>query len=262
MLSRAASWEIARLNKASVGLAQPSLAFKVWLQLTDVITVMKNFTVNHCEQPDNHAPSSISLAFLILFGFETVFFLLRILCRALKLSTWGWDDLFITIAYAGSVAMLIGRSLQGKSGMGRDIWTLTPDEITDFIKFFLIFGSTYTLALGAIRISICFFYLRLFPDERARQIVWATQIFNFVSFIILYIFYFLQCRPLSYYWTKWDGEHQGTCFNFSAMAYSHAGVNISLDLWMLALPFWQVMKTKMSPRKKVQAFVMFGCGIL
>ena len=204
----------------------------------------------------------MSVAYLVLFCFEAVFFLLRVLCRALKLSSWVWDDLLITMAFAGSVAMIVGRVLQGNLGMGRDIWTLTPDEITQFIKVFYVFGVIYAFTLGLIRMSICFLYLRLFPDEKVRRLVWATQIFNALVIVLSFIIYLLHCRPLSYYWTRWDGEHQGTCFNFSDMAYAHAGINISLDIWMLALPFWQIMKTEMSPRKKLQALVMFGCGIL
>lgn len=146
--------------------------------------------------------------------------------------------------------------------MGHNVWTLTPDEITEFIKVFYIFGIIYTLTLGLIRMSICILYLRLFPDEKARRLVWATQIFNALIIVLSTLIYFLQCHPLTYYWTRWDGEHQGNCFSFSDMAYSHAGINISLDIWMLALPFWQIMRTKMSPRKKLQALVMFGCGIL
>ncbi|KAH8783056.1 hypothetical protein F5883DRAFT_351013, partial [Diaporthe sp. PMI_573] len=223
--------------------------------------LMKNFTVTQCDHYENATKSSLSVAFLVLFCIEAVFFLLRVLCRALKLSTGGWDDLSITIAFAGSVAMIVGRVLQGKLGMGRDIWTLTPDEITQFIKVFYVFGVIYAFTLGLIRMSICFLYLRLFQDEKVRRLIWATQIFNALVIVLSFIIYLLHCRPLSYYWTRWDGEHQGTCFNFSDMAYAHAGINISLDIWMLALPFWQIMKTEMLPRKKLQALVMFGCGI-
>jgi hypothetical protein len=146
--------------------------------------------------------------------------------------------------------------------VGQDVWTLTPDEITKFIKYFFIFGFIYALTLGLIRMSICVLYLRLFQDDKARRLIWVTQIFNAVVVLLSAIIYFVQCRPLSYYWTRWDGEHQGTCFSFSAIAYVHAGINISLDIWMLALPFWTIMRTKLSPKKKLHALVMFGCGIL
>lgn len=223
---------------------------------------MWNFTVSQCEQPEHSAGSSIHVALLVLFCLETILFLLRLLCRALKLAAWGWDDLFIIASFAGSVVLIAGVVVEDRHGMGRDIWTLTPDQITQFVKNFFAFGSVYAFTLGLIKISICFFYLRLFPDERARGFVWATQIINALALVVFFIFYFLQCRPLNYYWTQWDGEHQGTCFNFSAMVYTHAGANILLDLWMLALPFSQIVHLTMSPGNKLQACVMFGCGIL
>lgn len=217
------------------------------LQPADMHAAMWNFTVTQCEPPEHSASSSVPVALIVLFSLETMFLILRIICRTLKLAAWGWDDLFIIAAFAGTVVLIAGCVVQGQHGMGRDIWTLTPDQITQFIKKFFMFGSVYAFTLGLIRISICFFYLRLFPDEKVRMLVWATQIFNAIVLVVFFIFYFLQCRPLNYYWTQWDGEHQGTCFNFSAMVYTHAGVNLLLDIWMLALPFSQIITLTMSP---------------
>lgn len=46
------------------------------------------------------------------------------------------------------------------------------------------------------------------------------------------------------------------------MAWSHAIVNIALDLWMLALPASQVWGLKMPLRRKIGVMIMFGLGIL
>ncbi|KAL2279610.1 hypothetical protein FJTKL_13299 [Diaporthe vaccinii] len=45
------------------------------------------------------------------------------------------------------------------------------------------------------------------------------------------------------------------------MAWSHAIINIALDLWMLALPASQVWGLKMPLRRKIGVMIMFGLGI-
>lgn len=146
--------------------------------------------------------------------------------------------------------------------MGRDIWTLTPDEITNYIKIFYVFGFIYTITLALVKASICFLYLRLFSNLKFRRIVWATQAFNFALMITFIFAYAFQCTPPDHFWEMWHGEKQGKCLSFSVLSWTHSGLGILLDLWMLALPFWQVLKLNLPLRKRLDAFVMFGCGIL
>lgn len=113
-----------------------------------------------------------------------------------------------------------------------------------------------------IKISICFLFLRLFPDEKFRRIVWATQCFNFAVLITFIFVNTLQCRPMSFFWTGWDGEHQGSCFNMNAAAWAHAAIHIALDIWMLVLPASQVWTLNVSLKRKLAILAMFSLGIL
>lgn len=149
-----------------------------------------------------------------------------------------------------------------KTGFGRDIWTISFDQVSEFLHIFYIFECLYVVTPGVIRMSICFMYLRLFPDAHFRRWIWGTQSFN-IAFTIAFLAAGLaQCRPLSTFWLNWDGEHPGQCVNINAMVRSHAAINIALDLWMLALPASQVFGLMMSKRKKIGLMVMFGVGIL
>lgn len=172
------------------------------------------------------------------------------------------DDTSIIVAFLATIGVITGRQLQLQAGLGRDIWTLTPDEITNYIKIFYVFAFIYTITLTLVKASICFLYLRLFTNLKFRRIVWATQAFN-VALMITFIFaYAFQCTPPSHFWNMWHGESQGKCLSFSVLSYTQSGLGILLDLWMLALPFWQVIKLKLPLKKRLDAFVMFGCGIL
>lgn len=222
----------------------------------------KNFTVTTCEHRDAPHLYSISVAFLVLFGIQTVFFGLRMLTRALKITSWGWDDLTIVAAFAATIGVITGRQLQIRAGMGRDVWTLTPEEITKYVRIFYIFGFIYTITLALVKASICFLYLRLFPNPKFQRIVWITQAFN-IALMLTWVFaYAFQCTPPSHFWDMWDGRKDGKCLQFSTLSVTQAGLQIALDVWMIALPFWQVFKLKLPIKKTMDAFVMFGCGIL
>jgi hypothetical protein len=53
-----------------------------------------------------------------------------------------------------------------QNGLGRDIWTLTPEQINNFFKFFYIREHFYAFTVLFANTNFLFFYLRLFPDER------------------------------------------------------------------------------------------------
>lgn len=158
---------------------------------------------------------------------------------------------------------LVGASvIEARNGLGRDLWTLTPEQISSFLKIFWICSVLYTIALTLTKVSICFLYLRLFLDEKFRRIVWATQVFNFALLVSFIIVSTLQCRPISFYWTGWDGEHHGSCTNLNAAAWAHAAIHIALDIWMLSLPVPQIWRLNMSLERKAAILAMFGLGIL
>ena len=72
----------------------------------------------------------------------------------------------------------------------------------------------------------------------------------------------LVCRPVSFVWNQWDGEHSGHCGNANALVFSNAGVSIVLDAFTLALPITQIWKLHLGLKKRVGIALMFGVGAL
>lgn len=132
------------------------------------------------------------------------------------------------------------------------------------IQGFFAFEIVYSVTLAVIKASILFLYLRIFGalTETFRRILWATHIFNVIVCVTFVIVNLNQCKPLSYFWFGWDGRHPGYCIDLSAMALSHAAINIALDLWMLVLPATQIYKLNLQKRQKAGIMSMFGVGIL
>lgn len=80
-----------------------------------------------------------------------------------------------------------------------------------------------------------------------------------VAFVVAVIF---QCSPISYNWTKWDGEHEGSCLNITAIAWSNAAMSIVFDVWMLAVPLSLLHKLRLHWKRKLGVALMFSVGTL
>lgn len=185
------------------------------------------------------------------------------LSRALRVERWGHDDTTLTIAYILVVGFL-GVSIVGqRNGLGRNIWEVFPAQITVFLKVVFVFEVLYSASMALVKMSICFLYLRMFPGEDFCRIVKYTQIINVLALVGFVITDLAQCQPINFFWTGWDGTHEGWCFNSNALIWAQAAANIVLDFWLLALPASQLWILKSgSSRKKFGVHVMFALGIL
>jgi hypothetical protein len=123
----------------------------------------------------------------------------------------------------------------------------------------------YSVGRLFFRASIILFYMRIFTskanDNKISRLLIGTMVFNVIynfTFIIAIIF---QCRPLPYFWTQWEGLHEGHCGNYNMLAWVAAGTGIVFDLWMLALPLSQLMELRLPWKKKTMGSLMFFFGV-
>ncbi|KAI7782216.1 hypothetical protein LA080_013761 [Diaporthe eres] len=211
-----------------------------------------------CGVTYNDTTGSLKLLHYLLFASQTIFFILRMASRALKLAPWDLDDTTIVVLTLGFLGSGIA---EAELGAGKPYWTFEFWEITATLKVYFIFEILYTVTLGMIKISICFLYIRIFSNSTLKKVLWGTQTFNILLIVVFLCADFGQCVPLSYFWDAWDKEHSGSCFDINAMAYTHSAINIALDVWMLILPAIQVWRLNMSFKKKLGVSAMFAIGI-
>ncbi|KAJ3456348.1 hypothetical protein MRS44_016371 [Fusarium solani] len=146
------------------------------------------------------------------------------------------------------------------NGFGRDIWTLSPHHITTITRLCYILGTLYFLQTVLVKLAIIGFYIRIFPVRETQRLLWGTFIFTSlwgVAFVIVGIF---PCTPISYFWNQWDGLHKGKCNDINAILWSHASFSVALDLWMLAVPLWQLRSLQLHWKKKIGVAFMFSVG--
>ncbi|WZH50398.1 CFEM domain-containing protein [Fusarium acuminatum] len=191
-------------------------------------------------------------------------------------SDFGLDDLFTVLSFCCCVPS-VAMTIQGTAshGLGRDIWTLDFDGITAFGFFFYLVGVFYFPLVSLLKMAVLFFYLRIFLGL-AHKLLWGTIIFNAVYGIIFTFLGVFQCTPISYFWTKWDGEHEGTWYiklprtplsssdifslNINAITWANAAISIALDIWMLAIPLGCLRSLKLHWKKKIGVAAMFIVG--
>ncbi|KAJ4298814.1 hypothetical protein N0V90_004056, partial [Kalmusia sp. IMI 367209] len=171
---------------------------------------------------------------------------------------FGLDDCFIFITLISGVpSSAINVLGMTANGLGRDVWTLRFEQITSFARYFYVMEFLYFAQITLLKLSLLFFYLRVFPGKPVRRIIWATVVFNSLFGIIFVIVAIFQCNPISHYWNRWHGETHGTCISINALGWSNAAISITLDFWMLAIPLSQLTHLKLAWRKKVGVALMF-----
>ncbi len=176
---------------------------------------------------------------------------------------FGYDDYTVfAVLFAGLPSVILIEKGVVPNGLGRDVWTVPFDHITNFVRFLYPLESLYFLQIGLVKLTLLFFCLRIFPKQIMKRVLWGT-----ISFVIVWTFAFIiasivQCAPISYYWTSWDKDpsRHGKCVNINALAWTHAAMSILLDIWMLALPLSEVFRLQLTWRKKASVTMMFLVG--
>ncbi|KAE8308216.1 hypothetical protein BDV41DRAFT_581607 [Aspergillus transmontanensis] len=103
-------------------------------------------------------------------------------------------------------------------------------------------------------------YLRIFPSTGIRRVTWVLIAIN-ALYLLTYgfgtAFNFL---PVSYIWTKWHRETEGSCLNFNAFGIANATTNIALDLAVIGLPLHKIAGLSVGLSKKIMLLAIFGLG--
>lgn len=248
--------------KDSLSKTSPTLPRDRYI-LTNAL-VARNATTSSCGVPKRDASYKMLIStsvFSALSGFFVVQrFGVKIFSPDLLLGLDDWMVLVAALVQAPCAAIVCIAGSQ--NGLGRDIWTLTPKQITNFAYYLYIYTTIYVVNIAICKLAFLLFYLRVFPAPKVRSILWGT-----VGFVCVYGLVFLfvnafQCDPISHYWHRWDGEHEGTCMNASIIIWAHAALSITLDLWNVAIPVYQLKGVNLDWKKKLGVGLMFSVGLL
>ncbi|KAG5757967.1 hypothetical protein H9Q72_013888 [Fusarium xylarioides] len=208
-------------------------------------------------------PRGLGLAQLITsitFGIlTTVVVFLRTYIRV-RNRVFGADDLLMVIGYI-LFAILVGVTAQSTFyGVGqRD--TVLPEGIYPHGRFYIWLTQIfYCISLVFIKASICDALLRIAVVPWHRVVAWMTLAMAVICAMILFISFFVLCRPLS---ATWNGG--GRCSPPSALGSLACFISASsmlTDIICAALPAFMLYKAQMKLATKVSISLVLGLGAL
>ena len=190
-----------------------------------------------------------------------IFLVIRFVARW---SMLGWDDTCIALSWLTGTIVAALNTTMAFHGLGRHIWNVAIDDISYMLFLFYISEPLYLAATILTKIGMCIFFLRIFPFQLFKRIIWALIGINIITFFGFTAALICQCFPIRYSWLFYLGEIEGTCIDRNAGTWAHAVVNILLDVIILAVPLIQIymLKTTYSLRKKFQVMLMFSVGVI
>jgi hypothetical protein len=218
-----------------------------------------------CNTPVRSRGPLVAILGPVLAGIALIFVVLRIIARQpTKSDLFGWDDAIIVFSWFIGMPLAIIDGFFYKYGLGKDVWEVSEDNITRLLRLFYMAEIFYLLCTVTTKLALLIFFLRVFPNAKFRMVTYGI-IGACGAFCIGFLFPLIfQCRPISYAWTRWDGEHEGSCINVYAGIFAHAAINMILDLVILILPMPMLAKLHISYswRQKTHIFIMFSFGMI
>ncbi|KAK9438245.1 Peptidase cysteine/serine, trypsin-like protein [Metarhizium brunneum] len=223
--------------------------------------MVKNLTSTSCGDPFRDKSGQYAVVSKVFAIISAMFVIQRFAYKFWAKLEYGLDDWFVLLTtVVGIPTTVMNVHYVAPNGIGRDAWTLTYDNITNFGRYFYILEIIYIVEVSLSKLAILFFYIRIFPGRRVRRVLWGSVAFVALFGIAFTFSAIFQCTPIDHNWLKWDGIHEGRCVNINAGAWSNAAISILLDGWMLAVPLWQLKALNLDWKKKIGVGLMFGVG--
>ncbi|KAJ5169350.1 uncharacterized protein N7500_002133 [Penicillium coprophilum] len=222
----------------------------------------KNVTTSACGDPIRDRTNIVSHTGVAGGVIALVAFILRMTARLRCCGgVFGADDWTMMLTMAFLIPLSALSVVLANAGLGKDMWTLPSNNITHILYVYFWDELIYLSILPLTKISICCFYLRIFPDRKFRNATYITISLNlcyWIAFILISVF---QCRPIPGAWHRWYEEENYKCNHINAQGWAAAALNMVLDIIVMILPLRQLYGLNLSVKRKSYVMCMFSLGI-
>ncbi|KAI0139368.1 hypothetical protein F4776DRAFT_662327 [Hypoxylon sp. NC0597] len=168
------------------------------------------------------------------------------------------DDWTIILSWLFTVAQSVDACLQTRYGLGKHLADLPPDtDVAMASRLSYANQAVYYTSVSLTKISILFFYFRLFPQKTYRIFLWAMMGFVGLTGLISSIAGIFQCTPVH---KAWDTAIPGTCFNRPAFFFANASLNIFQDLVIYLLPSPILWNVHLPTKQRIALIGVFVVG--
>ncbi|KAL2289818.1 hypothetical protein FJTKL_01129 [Diaporthe vaccinii] len=210
-------------------------------------------------RPVSTVDPEYTLTAIVLFVVQTLVFMPRIVTLSFGLGQWYKDDISCVVAYILLIAQFVLCVLEGVIGCYVHLWDLDFEKLPQFYKINFARAQLYAITLAVTKMSILFFYQRIFEGQKVQRVLWAAQFFN----ISLAVAYFIaQCfvsQPLYCEWT-FDQGPECTYHDVFDGSGAYSALNAALDLWMVLVAAFLIWKLQMKVTKRLGVIAIFATG--
>ncbi|KAI1073452.1 hypothetical protein F5B20DRAFT_515773 [Whalleya microplaca] len=191
----------------------------------------------------------------------TVFFVLRCYVRIFIKRVWIFEDVLVTIAWAGTVAYCgIMRATMSHHG-GQHGWDITREDLHQASYWFNVAAIEYGVMIGLTKLAVLWLYRRVFSPIR-----WSMFDIAIVTLIVLIFGFYasttivkiFECNPRD---KIWNSDLPGKCVKMNWILNISGGFNTVTDYLILFLPIHAVRRLQMDRLKQVLVVLAFTFGL-
>lgn len=224
---------------------------------SDLKAVALALTVDPTEDKSYKVIASTAVAFAI----ATLSIILRFAARWLCRKRLELNDYLILLAYIPKLGIDIASVLLVHYGIGRHITTLTPDDISSYLKVLWTGSFLYAPCIALIKLSILSLYMAAFPSRYMRLSCWIIGSLVAAWGIALCITGLLACIPIHKSWSL-NPLEPGRCIDTYAYYFGLQIPNILSDFAILFLPFKAVYDLHLPRTRMLQVLGVLSIGLL
>ncbi|KAH6678731.1 hypothetical protein B0J14DRAFT_330726 [Halenospora varia] len=182
---------------------------------------------------------------------------LRFQCRRLLNLGFGKDDYWIVVAWIISTALVVPSFVGVYSGgIGQHVDDVTPEQYRVAGKIGFVSQLMYLASVTPIKISIIYFYLRIFGTNKTFKWVSYGILLSVVLWFIAFFFATLfQSAPISQNWTG-----IGHIIRDDIMYYTAYGTELTTDIIIMFLPVPIIKNLHLDRGKKLRLMGIFWLG--
>ncbi|KAK3986779.1 hypothetical protein QBC44DRAFT_332741 [Cladorrhinum sp. PSN332] len=197
-----------------------------------------------------------------MLGFATLAVAMRFMNRWTMTGRFWWDDGFLALTLLAAVAYTALTFETKDHGLGGDMWAIEFNNISHLFASLYASQLVYIACRLMLRHSIILFYLRIFSIGSLRPlIIIGTMVLNTVLSVAMALLTAFQCRPIPFFWTRWDGHDGGKCIPSDPILWGGNVIGIIMDIWVLLLPLPYVARLQLSLRKRLGISFMLAAGV-
>jgi hypothetical protein len=109
-------------------------------------------------------------------GVAYLLFIIRVATRlTTRQRTLYWDDWTMFLTVLISLPPTIFGPFLDSYGIGKDMWTLPFNDITNVLRLFILGELFYMIGMALVKISILFFFLRMFPVKSLQRVIYVVM---------------------------------------------------------------------------------------